>query len=73
LTQTSLKHFDAAEWAPSTASKAEKLDLSIRGPLYPTQRTFDWRSGPPHLSEQTRFSAAERIQAAHVDAAGARE
>ena len=54
-------------------AKAEKLDLSIRGPLYPTQRTFDWHSDPPHPSEQTRFSAAERIQAADVDADAARE
>src|SRR5262249_17576121 len=32
---TTLWHFDAAEWAPSTASKAEILDLSIRCPLRP--------------------------------------
>src|SRR5262249_53962297 len=32
---TTLWHFDAAEWVPSTASKAETLNLSIRCPLYP--------------------------------------
>src|SRR6516162_755277 len=36
---TTLWHLDAAEWAPSTASKAENLDLSIRCPLCPRKRT----------------------------------
>jgi hypothetical protein len=32
---TTLWHFDAAEWAPSTASKAEKLDLPLEVRLAP--------------------------------------
>jgi len=33
--ETTLWHFDAAEWAPSTASKAEKLRMSKCCPLRP--------------------------------------
>jgi hypothetical protein len=37
---TTLWHFDAAEWAPSTASEAD-LTPSLRPcPLYPSERTF---------------------------------
>src|SRR5262245_12715969 len=32
---TTLWHLDAAEWAPSTASKAERLAVSIFRPDYP--------------------------------------
>jgi hypothetical protein len=35
---TTLWHFDAAEWVPSTTSKAEELTLSICCPLYPESR-----------------------------------
>src|SRR5262249_31270673 len=36
---TTLWHLDAAEWAPSTASKAEKFDLSTRCLLCPRKPT----------------------------------
>src|SRR6266403_3578295 len=35
INATTLWHFDAAEWAPSTASKPEKLDASTCFPLCP--------------------------------------
>jgi hypothetical protein len=36
---TTLWHFDAAEWAPSTTSKREILRLSLCFPLFPYKRT----------------------------------
>jgi hypothetical protein len=37
---TTLWHFDAAEWVPSTTSKAEILTASTCCPLYPRKQTF---------------------------------
>jgi len=40
---TTLWHFDAAEWGPSTASKPEKLTTSKWFPVRPRKPTSDLR------------------------------
>src|SRR5215470_6815408 len=37
---STLWHFDAAEWVPSTTSQAERLRVSASCPLYPQKRTY---------------------------------
>src|SRR5262245_59404365 len=46
---TTLWHLDAAEWAPSTASKVERLAASIFRPDYPQEQTSSMRSGTSDL------------------------
>src|SRR4051812_29511412 len=52
---TTLWHFDAAEWAPSTASNSEELSTSICFRLYPQHRTLVGAVGTSHLGHDRKL------------------